>query len=264
MSDDPPAAINQLLEVMARLRSPDGGCPWDLEQTYATIAPYTVEEAYEVAGAIADGDFAALRDELGDLLLQVVYHARMAEEDGHFTFDDVAHGIAVKMISRHPHVFGPTAGTPFPPGAWEAGKAVEREVRAREHGREAGALDGVSRALPALARAFKLQRRAARVGFDWPEPAPVLAKVVEELNEVRAATGLDEREAEIGDLLFSVINLARHLGVDPEAALAGTNRRFESRFRAVERMLRDELAIGPEDATLEQMEARWNIAKETR
>ncbi len=264
MPDDPPSAVDRLLEIMARLRSPDDGCPWDLEQTYATIAPYTIEEAYEVAGAIADGDFAALRDELGDLLLQVVYHARMAEEDGHFTFADVAHGIAAKMVARHPHVFGPQAGIPLPPGAWEARKATERATRAHERGREAGALDGVSRALPALARALKLQRRAARVGFDWNDPEQVRAKVLEELDEVRAATSADDREGEIGDLLFAVINLARHFGVDPESALAGTNRRFESRFREVERMLRRELAIGPEDATLEQMETRWRIAKETR
>ena len=263
MPDEPSTGIDRLLAVMARLRAPDGGCPWDLEQTYATIAPYTIEEAYEVAGAIADGDFGALRDELGDLLLQVVYHARMAEEDGHFTFADVAHGIAAKMIARHPHVFGPQAGTSLPPGAWEAGKAAERAARAREVGREAGALDGVSQALPALARALKLQRRAARVGFDWTDPEQVRAKVLEEFDEVRAATGADEREAEIGDLLFAVINLARHLGVDPEAALSGTNRRFERRFREVERMLRSDLAIGPEDATLEQMETRWTIAKET-
>ena len=256
--------IDQLIEVMARLRSPDGGCPWDLEQTYATIAPYTIEEAYEVAGAIADGDFPALRDELGDLLLQVVYHARMAEEDGHFTFADVARTITGKMISRHPHVFGPEAGSPFPVGAWEARKADERAARARERGTPAGALDGVSAALPALVRALKLQRRAARVGFDWPSAGPVFDKVLEEVGEVRGAATPDARQDEVGDLLFAVINLARHLDVDPEAALARANAKFERRFRAIEQGLHADLGIGPEDATLEEMEERWQAAKEIR
>ncbi len=260
--------IDRLLAVMAALRNPEGGCPWDLEQTFATIAPYTVEEAYEVAGAIAEGDFAALRDELGDLLLQVVYHARMAEEAGRFDFAEVAGGIADKMVRRHPHVFGDRAGAGLPPGAWEAQKAEERARKAAADGRTAGALDGVGAAFPALMRAARLQRRAARVGFDWPDAAPVLAKVAEELDEAAAelaappgARDAGAVEDEIGDLLFACANLARHAGVDPETALRRANAKFETRFRAVERMLAEELGVGPEDAGLEEMEARWARAK---
>jgi nucleoside triphosphate diphosphatase len=259
--------IERLIDVMAALRSPEGGCPWDLEQTFETIAPYTIEEAYEVAEAITQGDFPALKDELGDLLLQVVYHGRMAEEVGHFDFDAIAAAITEKMIRRHPHVFGAVGidDAAAQTVAWEEQKAAEREAKAS--GETVSALDGVSVAYPALMRAIKLQRRAARVGFDWPETAPVIDKITEELGELTdelEATGgisADAVEDEMGDLLFSCVNLARHLGVDPEAALRRTNVKFESRFRAVERMLGEDFGYGPEKATLEQMEERWVRAK---
>jgi nucleoside triphosphate diphosphatase len=258
--------IERLLRVMARLRDPDGGCPWDLEQSFATIAPYTIEEAYEVADAIARGDLDDLEGELGDLLLQVVYHAQMAKEAGHFDFDAVAMGIAAKMIRRHPHVFGDeeVADASAQTRAWEATKAVERERKAAARGARHGLLDDVPLALPALARAQTLQRRAARVGFDWPELAPVFAKVEEELAEVRAelADGADgDRLAdEIGDLLFAVVNLARHLSVDGEAALRATNAKFERRFGAIENALSAQ-GRRLEDASLDEMEALWQQAK---
>jgi len=260
--------IERLIQVMAALRHPDGGCPWDLEQTFETIAPYTIEEAYEVAEAITQGDFASLKDELGDLLLQVVYHGRMAEEVGEFSFDDVANAITEKMIRRHPHVFGAVDidGAEAQTEAWEAQKAVERAAKAAENGEKPSALDGVSVAYPALMRAIKLQRRAARVGFDWPETAPVIDKIHEELGELtdELAAGTvnpDAVEDEMGDLLFACVNLARHLGVDPETALRRTNGKFEGRFRAVERMLDEDLGIEPGTASLEQMEERWVRAK---
>jgi len=259
-------AIERLLRVMARLRDPDGGCPWDREQNFATIAPYTIEEAYEVADAIARGDLDELEGELGDLLLQVVYHAQMAEEAGRFDFEAVAEGIAAKMIRRHPHVFGDAevAGAAAQTRAWEATKAAEREGKAAARGVRHGLLDDVPLALPALLRAQKLQRRAARVGFDWGELAPVIAKLEEELGELRvelAGTAPPERLAdEIGDLLFAAVNLARHLGVDGEAALRATNAKFERRFGAIERAL---AAAGRrlEDASLDEMEALWQQAK---
>ena len=261
--------IERLIQVMAALRDPDGGCPWDLEQTFETIAPYTIEEAYEVAEAITQGDFPALKDELGDLLLQVVYHGRMAEEVGCFDFDAIAAAITEKMIRRHPHVFGAVGidDAAAQAVAWEEQKAAERDAKAKASGNTASALDGVSVAYPALMRAIKLQRRAARVGFDWPETAPVIDKITEELGELTdelEATGgisADAVEDEMGDLLFSCVNLARHLGVDPETALRRTNAKFENRFRAVERMLSDDLGHGPEKATLAQMEERWVRAK---
>ncbi len=253
----------RLLEIMARLRDPDGGCPWDLEQNFSTIAPYTIEEAYEVADAIEHDDMAALADELGDLLLQVVFHARMAEEAGHFDFDAVAKAIADKMIRRHPHVFGEdrvdsaTAQTL----SWEAFKAAERAEKAKDGGRTASVLDGVTLALPGLTRAVKLQRRAARVGFDWPKAAQVLDKIDEELTEIKQeiAKGSEpERlEDELGDLIFAVANLARHLGVDPEVALRGTNAKFERRFHQVEQSFED----GLDGISLEEMEAAWQAAK---
>jgi MazG family protein len=260
------AAIERLLRVMARLRDPEGGCPWDLEQNFATIAPYTIEEAYEVADAIARGDLDELEAELGDLLLQVVYHARMAEEAGRFDFDAVAAGIAAKMIRRHPHLFGAAevASAAAQTRAWEETKAAEREGKAAARGTRHGLLDDVPLALPALLRAQKLQRRAARVGFDWETLAPVIAKLEEELGELKseiAAAGPPERlEGEIGDLLFAAVNLARHLGVDGEAALRATNAKFERRFRAIERAL---AAAGRrlEDASLDEMEALWQQAK---
>jgi tetrapyrrole methylase family protein/MazG family protein/ATP diphosphatase len=266
----PPRPIDRLLAVMARLRDPEGGCPWDLEQNFATIAPYTIEEAYEVADAIEQNDMAALRDELGDLLLQVVFHARMAEEAGHFAFDDVAEAISDKMISRHPHVFGDhDADTPDDVKVtWEAQKEAERRAKAaRENGgngESLSALDGVTAALPALLRAEKLQKRAARVRFDWPEVGQVFDKLDEEVGEIRAeiASGgdPDRLEDEVGDLLFVAVNLARHLKVDPESALRRTNAKFERRFRAMEAELagRGEKA---EDQSLEALEELWQAAK---
>jgi MazG family protein len=260
----PGPAIQRLLGVMARLRDPDGGCPWDLEQDFQTIAPYTIEEAYEVADAIARGDMVHLEDELGDLLLQVVYHARMAEEAGLFDFERVAAAIADKMVRRHPHVFGDASvdGARAQSLAWEATKAEERRHKAGPE--RHGLLDDVPLALPALMRAAKLQRRAARVGFDWPEATQVLDKVEEEIGELRAELGEapdDARVAgEIGDLLFALVNLARHLEVDPEAALRATNAKFERRFRAIEQAF---AAHGRslDEATLDEMETLWQQAK---
>jgi MazG family protein len=248
---------------MARLRDPQRGCPWDLEQDFASIAPFTIEEAYEVADAIARGDLAQLKDELGDLLLQVVYHARMAEEAGLFDFDQVASAITDKMIRRHPHVFGSAEvdGARAQSHAWEAVKATERASRAGEGA--ARVLDDVPLALPALTRAAKLQRRAARVGFDWPEPAQVVDKIEEEIGELRAELGegarVDRLGDEIGDLLFAVVNLARHLEVDAESSLRQANAKFERRFRRVEDALH---ASGrrPADASLVEMEALWQLA----
>jgi MazG family protein len=258
-----PSAIERLLEVMARLRDPDGGCPWDLEQDFASIAPYTIEEAYEVADAIERQDLDDLEGELGDLLLQVVYHAQMAKEAGRFDFDAVAARIADKMIRRHPHVFGTAevASAAAQSLAWEHAKAAERE---QKEARDPSVLADLPLALPALTRAAKLQRRAARVGFDWPEIAPVLDKLEEEIAEVRAelaAGGSPARlEDEVGDLLFAAANLARHLGVDGETALRRANGKFERRFRAIETALR---AAGRslDDASLEEMEALWQAAK---
>lgn len=252
---------------MARLRDPENGCPWDIEQTFATIAPYTIEEAYEVADAIAHGDLAALKDELGDLLLQVVFHARMAEEAGAFDFAAVADTIADKMLRRHPHVFGTAEvdGTAAQTKAWEDHKAEERKLRAEAQGRQASLLDGVALGLPALTRAVKLQRRAARVGFDWPEVAQVLAKIEEEITELRTeisnGSDPDRLEDELGDVLFAVANLARHVDVDPEAALRRTNGKFDRRFRAVEaRWGADPAALS--EATLDEMEQAWRQAKQ--
>ena len=262
-----PANLDRLLTIMARLRDPDGGCPWDLEQSFTTIAPYTIEEAYEVADAIERDDLGDLRDELGDLLLQVVFHARMAEEAGAFAFDDVAGAIVDKMVRRHPHVFGDASGGDADLRAtWEAQKAAERAQKASARGQAhaAGALDDVPRALPALMRAEKLQKRAARVGFDWRDLGPVLAKIEEELGELRAEIDADapaaRLEAELGDVLFAVVNLGRHLGVDPESALRGTNGRFESRFRAIEAALAAR-GLGPADVDLDELERLWVEAK---
>ena len=261
--------IDRLLKVMAALRDQDGGCSWDREQTFETIAPYTIEEAYEVAEAIRRGDRAALQDELGDLLLQVVFHAQMAREEGGFDFDSIAHGIAEKMIRRHPHVFGgatgagPTAQTQ----AWEAHKAAEREAEAAADGRRRpGALDGVALALPALLRAEKLQKRAARVGFDWPRVEPVFAQVFEEMAELQEAVGSEEAKTtvpeELGDLLFAYVNLARHLGVDAEAALRGANAKFAARFQHIETAL---AATGrrASEADLVELNRLWEEAKRT-
>jgi len=257
------SGIERLLHVMARLRDPDGGCPWDLEQDFSSIAPYTIEEAYEVADAIERQDLDDLEGELGDLLLQVVYHAQMAKEAGRFDFETVAARIAEKMIRRHPHVFG-AAEVPSAAAqslAWEDAKAAER---AQKESGDPSILADVPVGLPALTRAAKLQRRAARVGFDWPTLAPVLAKLEEELGEVKAelaAAGSHERlEGEVGDLLFAAVNLARHLGIDGESALRAANQKFERRFRAIEKALR---AAGRdlEAASLDEMEALWQRAK---
>jgi MazG family protein len=257
--------IDRLVEVMRRLRDPEGGCPWDREQSFATIAPYTIEEAYEVADAIERGAFDELEGELGDLLLQVVYHARLAEEAGLFDLERVAHGIADKMIRRHPHVFGDAAisDAAAQSRAWEEQKRRERAARAGVTDGDRSILADLPRALPALTRALKLQRRAARVGFDWPAAAPILAKLREELAEVEealAAGAAARVREEVGDLLFTVVNLARHLEVDPEAALRGCNARFERRFRAIERQL---AAEGRDLAgcSLGELERRWVAAK---
>lgn len=262
--------IDRLLEIMARLRDPARGCPWDVQQSFATIAPYTIEEAYEVADAIERADMTALRDELGDLLLQVVFHARMAEEVRAFDFDAVAAAIADKMVRRHPHVFREER-KPDAEGqraAWEAHKEAERAARAAastaEPSAEASALDGVATALPALTRALKLQRRAARVGFDWPALAPILDKVAEEIRELEAEIDRHapaERLAdELGDLLFSIVNLARRLELDPEAALRRVNAKFERRFRRVESLLAAR-GKSPAQSTLAEMDAMWDAVK---
>jgi ATP diphosphatase len=247
----PPAtsAIDRLVAIMARLRDPVSGCEWDVAQDFASIAPYTIEEAYEVADAIARGDMADLKDELGDLLLQVIFHSRMAEEAGHFTLADVAVAISDKMERRHPHIFGDT-----PNGGhhlWEQIKAEERTGKG-----SGGALDGVAASLPALLRAEKLQKRAARTGFDWPDAAGPRAKVIEEIAEIDAAAEADRME-EVGDLLFSVVNWARHLGVDAEVALRRANAKFEARFRTMEADAGGAFA----ELDLAAMEALWVAAK---
>ncbi|HEX7967730.1 MAG TPA: nucleoside triphosphate pyrophosphohydrolase [Stellaceae bacterium] len=258
--------LARLLEIMAKLRDPETGCPWDREQSFATIAPYTIEEAYEVAEACERGDAAALKDELGDLLFQVVFHARMAEEAGLFAFNDIAKAIADKMLRRHPHVFGDAviSDAAAQNTAWEQHKASERRAKAASLGRPESALDGVGDALPALSRAAKLQRRAARVGFDWPDLLPVFDKVAEEVGELREvvdAGGSPARIAdEIGDLLFAVVNLARRTDTDPEQALRGACRKFERRFRRVEERLAA-AGTSPDAATLDEMEAEWQRAK---
>jgi nucleoside triphosphate diphosphatase len=272
----PSRDISRLIEIMAALRTPGSGCPWDLEQDFAGVAPYTIEEAYEVADAIARGDFDDLRDELGDLLLQVAFHARMAEEARQFDFGDVVQAITEKLVRRHPHVFGENAGR-LDAGAvnslWERIKAEEKAERAaRRAGRSGaatrdpardGALAGVPNNLPALTRALKLQQKAGVVGFDWNDPAAVLAKIREEADEIAAALADEkpgEAEREVGDLMFAAVNLARHLGADPEAALRGANAKFERRFGYIEQAL----AVAgktPEQSTLDEMDALWNAAK---
>jgi len=262
------SAIRRLVEVMAKLRSPDGGCPWDLEQNFATIAPYTIEEAYEVADAIERQDMPSLRDELGDLLLQVVFHARMAQEAGQFDLRQVTDGISDKMVRRHPHVFGDTVvkTSEAQTKAWEEHKENERREQAESFGRRSSTLDGVAVGLPALLRALKLQRRAARVGFDWPDAQDVLAKMQEELDEIRAELNGGRKPErvldEVGDLLFVCANLARHLDVDPEAALRHANSKFERRFRHVERRLADQ-GRDLAGSTLDEMEALWQEAKKS-
>ena len=261
----PSRDIGRLLAIMAALRTPNTGCPWDLEQNFATIAPYTIEEAYEVADAIARDDLTDLKEELGDLLLQVVFHARMAEELGAFDFGDVVEVLTAKLIRRHPHVFGDQRSqTPQAvEGLWERIKAQEKQAKAARGGAEhAGALAGVPVALPALTRALKLQDKASKVGFDWNDPRAVLHKIREESDEIEAALDGDATEAagEVGDLLFAVVNLARHLRADPEAVLRQTNRKFEHRFAAIEQALAAD-GKKPQDATLAEMDALWDAAK---
>jgi len=276
----PSRDISRLIEIMTTLRTPGSGCPWDLEQNFATIAPYTIEEAYEVADAIARGDLGDLRDELGDLLLQVVFHARMAEEQNAFSFGDVVEAITAKMIRRHPHVFADHVfadhvfadkdGRLTPSdvkGAWDRIKAEEKAERAARRPRQdpthKSLLSGVKAGQPALSRAMELQRKASSVGFDWNDPRAVLHKIREEADEIEAALDrgdADELAAETGDLLFALVNLARHVGADPDMALRGTNAKFERRFGYIERAL---AAAGRslEGASLAEMDALWNEAK---
>lgn len=267
-----PHTLDTLLAIMAALRDPETGCPWDKVQTFETIAPYTIEEAYEVSDAINRGDLADLKDELGDLLLQVVYHARIAQELQAFSFDDVVAGISQKMIRRHPHVFGTEQERRdgAAPGFWERIKAEERAAKVAERARlgfneaaEASLLDDVPRNLPALSQAVKLQKRAARVGFDWASLAPVMAKMREELAEFDEAAASDDVDAmreEFGDMLFVMANVARHLKLDPEAALGDTNLKFRRRFDRVEQLLKAS-GRGLQEATLDEMDALWDQAK---
>ncbi len=267
----PARDISRLLEIMAALRTPKTGCPWDLEQDFSTIAPYTIEEAYEVADAIIREDLDDLRDELGDLLLQVVFHARMAQERGAFDFGDVVEAITGKMVRRHPHVFGDAQGLSAAAveDLWHDIKAQEKAVKATKADKATeaskGALAGVPVTLPALTRALKLQQKASKVGFDWNDPKAVLAKIREEADEIEAALDAGDRghaATEAGDLLFAVVNLARHLDADPEGVLRMTNQKFERRFASIERAL---AARGrtPGEATLAEMDALWDAAKQS-
>ena len=262
----PSKDISRLIEIMAALRDPDAGCPWDQQQTFATIAPYTIEEAYEVADAIARSDLDHLKDELGDLLLQVVYHARMAEEQGAFAFGDVVQAVTTKMIRRHPHVFGTDAerAAGVTAGFWERAKAAETAGA-----QQRGVLDDLPVTLPALTRAIKLQNKAAKVGFDWPSLGPVFAKLEEEIAELHDAIAKNggktsesnsDIEEEFGDLLFVVANVARHLKLDPEAALRAANEKFARRFRYIEQQLAAQ-GRTPAQSDLAEMDALWDAAK---
>ncbi len=259
-----PFPIERLKDIMAKLRDPETGCPWDVEQDFATIAPCTIEEAYEVADAIERGDMDDLRDELGDLLLQVIFHARMAEEAGHFKFDDVADSISEKMIRRHPHVFGDVNvdSAEAQTLAWEEQKAQERQEKGGSD--DVSVLDGVAKGLPALLRSYKLQKRAARVGFDWPDPQSAFKKLEEEMGELseEIVGGTDEDALldEFADVLFCAVNLARKLDIDPEAALRYGNAKFERRFGYVESALREQ-GRAPEDCTLAEMDELWDQGK---
>ena len=262
----PPHPIRHLLDIMAQLRDTQRGCPWDIEQDFVSIAPYTIEEAYEVADAIDSGDRTALCEELGDLLLQVVFHAQMAREEGSFDFDDVVRAVCAKMISRHPHVFAGAGSRSIEAqsAAWEAQKAAERAAKQPPSGR-VSLLADVALALPALMRAEKLTKRAARAGFDWPDAAAVFAKLAEETAEVKAELNApspdpDRIEDEVGDMLFVVANLARKLGVDPEAALRRANKKFTRRFQYIEDRLTDQ-GKTPQKSNLEEMDRLWNEAK---
>lgn len=264
------AALDRLAGIMARLRDPKGGCPWDLEQNFKTIAPYTLEETYEVVEAIENGDPRAMADELGDLLFQIVFHVQMGREAGLFDLNSIANGVADKMVERHPHVFADRNAHSADAVLtnWETDKAAKREAEAKAENRTApGALDGVSTALPAATRAVKLQKRAARVGFDWTEARDILAKIKEEIGELEAeinkeinTASRDATEDEMGDLLFAVVNLARQLDIDPETALRRTNRKFESRFRAMESRLAAQ-GRKMEGTPLPELEELWGEAK---
>ncbi len=259
-------AMQRLLEIMARLRDPDGGCPWDRRQTYATIVPYTLEEAYEVADTIQRGDMAELRDELGDLLFQIVFYCQIAHEEGHFDFHDVAGGINAKMIRRHPHVFADAdyRDDEALRAAWEKAKAEERA--ARGNGETTSQMDGVARALPALIRAEKLQKRAARVGFDWPDARGAFDKTREELGEIEAAWvdgDRDRLEDELGDLLFAMVNVVRLLDMDAEQTLSRANEKFERRFRAMEKTLRENGKPALDKLSLTELDAVWDAVKTT-
>jgi ATP diphosphatase len=266
----PSRDISRLLEIMAMLRTPGSGCPWDLEQDFTTIAPYTIEEAYEVTDAIARGDLDDLREELGDLLLQVVFHARMAEEQNAFSFGDVVEAITRKMIRRHPHVFADKDGKLTPErvkGVWDQIKAEEKAERAArrppEQVLQTSLLSGVKTGQPALARAMELQRKASTVGFDWNDPRAVLHKIREEADEIEAALDRGDPQQladETGDLMFALVNLARHVGADPDLALRGTNAKFERRFAYIERALAAQ-GRSLEGASLAEMDALWNEAK---
>ncbi|MFS8147558.1 nucleoside triphosphate pyrophosphohydrolase [Rhizobium sp. BR 249] len=269
---EPSKDISRLIEIMAALRHPETGCPWDIEQNFETIKPYTIEEAYEVSDAIERGDMDDLCDELGDLLLQVVFHARMAEEAGEFSFGDVVNAITTKMIRRHPHVFARSAADT--PDAvkiqWDEIKQAEKRERAERRARrgitedfKGGFLGSVQRSFPALTEALKLQERAAKVGFDWSAPEPILDKIEEEIGELRVALREGDRAKvsdELGDLIFAVVNIGRHVKADPEDALRGTNTKFRRRFNHIERVLEAE-GETLEDATLERMEEIWQAAK---
>ena len=268
---NPSRDIARLLELMAALRTPGSGCPWDLEQSFETIAPYTIEEAYEVAEAIARGDLEDLREELGDLLLQVAFHARMAEEAGAFDFGDVVHAITAKLLRRHPHVFGEAGALPVAAvnALWDRIKREENDARAERRKRagvyQAETLAGVPTGLPALARALRLQEKAASVGFDWNDARAVLAKIREEADEIESVLALgqgkrDRLAEEVGDLMFAVVNLARHAGADPETALRAANAKFERRFAAIERALAAR-GKSPRQSTLTEMDALWDAAK---
>ncbi|WP_085902145.1 nucleoside triphosphate pyrophosphohydrolase [Kiloniella majae] len=273
--DETKNGISRLIDLMKDLRDPDGGCPWDIEQNFRTIAPYTIEEAYEVADAIEKNDPVSLKDELGDLLLQVVYHAQIAKDENLFDFEDVAQAITEKMINRHPHVYGDVSHDNVEEQklAWEELKAKEREKRQGKE--ENSVLDGITVGLPAATRAVKLQKRAAKVGFDWPDLSPVIDKIHEEIDELKDVLQLEQQinmpdqndrvqhdraEDELGDVLFSVVNLARHLDIDPEQALRRTNQKFEKRFRTVEKTIRDN-GLNIQDMSLEYMESIWISSK---
>ncbi len=271
MSPAPDRSIDRLIEIMAQLRTPTTGCAWDLAQTFATTTPYTIEEAYEVADAVARNDLPDLRDELGDLLLQVVFHARMAQEQEAFDFGDVVASINAKLVRRHPHIFGDTRDLKANEvkALWDTIKAQEKAARAAERGPQAttSALDDTPAGLPPLGRAAQLQKTAAAVGFDWPDVTPVIAKVREELDEIEGLladpkASVEARSEEIGDLLFAVVNLARHLGVAPDAAITAANQKFARRFRGVEAILAAR-GYKPSQSTLAEMDAAWDDVKRT-